>query len=180
MEKQSLSHNKPNPSDLTASAHLLESQHIWRVLNTISSDLGGAPFGKVTSFSDGHPGDGYGVPYFYLTPLDPIAKNALKDSRSSLAISELPLGTSGEIDPENPTCGKMTLTGKLKKLESGSGEAELGRKYLFSKHPEMKDWPKDGYHGFQVFKLDIEDIYLLNWYGPAPKVPVEEYLKWKK
>ncbi|GAB4854818.1 hypothetical protein Ancab_023402 [Ancistrocladus abbreviatus] len=196
MEKQSLSHNKPNPNDLVAYPHLLESHHIWGVLKAQFTEEGRSLCCEKPDhndhvnyarwlaskniwgvINDGLPGDGYGVPYFYLTLRDLTAINALKDSRSSLSISELPLGTSGNMDPENLTCGKMTLTGRLKKLESGSEEVELGRKYLFSKHPEMQYWPPS--HGFEVFKLDIEDIYLLNWYGPATKIPVEEYLKWK-
>jgi len=37
------------------------------------------------SFSDGLPGKGKGIPYFYLTPLDPTAKNALEDHRLSFS-----------------------------------------------------------------------------------------------
>lgn len=72
------------------------------------------PCRNVVSFSDGLPNEGSGVPYFYLTTLDPTARNALRDKRSSLAISEYPLGTCGERDPENPACAKITLTGKVR------------------------------------------------------------------
>ncbi|KAJ6752542.1 hypothetical protein OIU85_002912, partial [Salix viminalis] len=93
-------------------ARWLVSQNSWGVLNTLSSDLGGAPFGNVVSYSDGLPGEGSGIPYFYLTTLDPTAKNALQDQRSSFTISEYSLGTCGKKDPENPSCAKITLTGK--------------------------------------------------------------------
>lgn len=68
---------------------------------------------NVVSYSDGLPGEGCGVPYFYLTALDPTARDALEDQRSSFTLSEFPLGTCGDIDPENPTCSKLTLTGKV-------------------------------------------------------------------
>lgn len=68
---------------------------------------------NVVSYSDGLPGQGRGIPYFYLTTLDPTARDALKDERSSFTLSEFPLGTCGKIDPENPTCAKLTLTGKV-------------------------------------------------------------------
>lgn len=68
---------------------------------------------NVVSYSDGLPGEGRGVPYFYLTTLDPTARDALEDQRSSFTLSEFPLGTCGDIDPENPTCSKLTLTGKV-------------------------------------------------------------------
>ena len=67
----------------------------------------------MVSFSDGLPNKGSGIPYFYLTALDPTARDALKDDRASFTISEYPIGTCGKIDPENPTCAKITLTGKV-------------------------------------------------------------------
>ncbi|MBA0791482.1 hypothetical protein Gohar_016059 [Gossypium harknessii] len=132
---------------------------------------------NVVSFSDGVPGKGTGVPYFYLTTLDPTARNALKDHRSSLAISEYPLGTCSNADPESPMCAKITLTGRLVLLEANSKEAEFARTALFTKHPEMKGWPKG--HDFQVFKLEIEDIFMINWFGGPKPLTVDQYLKYK-
>jgi hypothetical protein len=65
------------------------------------------------SYSDGLPDQGTGIPYFYLTTLDPTARNALKDERASFTVSEYPLGTCGKVDPENHTCSKISLTGKV-------------------------------------------------------------------
>ncbi|XP_044467602.1 protein CREG1 [Mangifera indica] len=171
------SESKPHRNDAAAYARWLVSQNSWGVLNTISSELGGAPFGNVVSFSDGLPNEGSGIPYFYLTTLDPTASNALKDQRSSLTISEYPLGTCGKRDPENPACAKITLTGKLVVLDNKSEEAELAKSVLFSKHPEMKGWPKD--HNFWFFKLEIEDIFMINWFGGPKPLTVDEYLHYK-
>ncbi|CAN0857519.1 Protein CREG1, partial [Linum grandiflorum] len=102
---------------------------------------------NVASFSDGEPGKGTGVPYFYLTILDPTPTNAMKDPRSSFTISEYPLGTCGKVDPENPTCAKITLTGKD--------------------------------HDFQIYKLVIEDIFLIDRFGGPEPLTVEEYLEAK-
>ncbi|CAL1357908.1 unnamed protein product [Linum trigynum] len=168
---------KPDPNNAAATARWLVSQNSWGVLNTLSAELGGAPFGNVVSFSDGEPGKGAGVPYFYLTTLDPTAQNALKDQRSSFTISEYPLGTCGKADPENPTCSKITLTGKLISVDEKSKEAESARNALFTKHPEMKGWPKG--HDFQVYKLVIEDIFLIDWFGGPKPLTVDEYLKTK-
>lgn len=68
---------------------------------------------NVVSFSDGQPDKGSGIPYFYLTTLDPTASYALKDQRSSFTISEYSIGTCGSKDPENPSCAKITLIGKV-------------------------------------------------------------------
>jgi hypothetical protein len=165
---------KPDPKDAAATARWLVSFNFWGVLNTISIDLGGAPFGNVVSYSDGLPDQGTGIPYFYLTTLDPTARNALKDERASFTVSEYPLGTCGKVDPENPTCSKISLTGKLKLVDEKSKEGEFARNALFSKHSEMKDWPSD--HDFQVFKLEIENIFLIDWFGGPKPLTVEEYL----
>lgn len=169
---------KPDPKEAAATARWLVSQNSWGVLNTISSDLGGAPFGNVVSFSDGLPKKGAGIPYFYLTTLDPTARDATKDERASFTISEYPIGTCGKIDPENPTCAKITLTGKLKLVDKKSKEAEFAKSSLFSKHVEMKGWPKD--HNFQFFKLEIENIFLIDWFGGPKPLTVDEYLHPKK
>ncbi|KAK7339414.1 hypothetical protein VNO77_20079 [Canavalia gladiata] len=165
---------KPDPDDAAASARWLVSHNFWGVLNTVSTDFGGAPFGNVASFSDGLPNEGSGIPYFYLTTLDPTARNALKNEKASFTVSEYPLGTCGRKDPQNPTCSKMSLTGKLKLVDEKSKEAEFARNSLFAKHPEMKGWPED--HNFQVFKLEIENIFLINWYGGPKSLTVEQYL----
>ncbi|KAI3713198.1 hypothetical protein L1987_71771 [Smallanthus sonchifolius] len=170
---RTLSQDRPNRSNGPTFARWLVSENTWGVLSTIADDLGGAPFGDVVSYSDGEPYHGTGIPYFYLTTLDPTARYALKDHRSSFTISEYPLGTCGKIDPENPTCSKITLTGKLNEVEAKSEEAGMAKKALFSKHVEMKNWPKD--HTFKVYKLDIEDIFLIDFYGGSKSVTVDQY-----
>ncbi|GAU13041.1 hypothetical protein TSUD_173400 [Trifolium subterraneum] len=157
----------------------LSSFFLW---STVVTTLGAAFDGfkilvlgcNVVSYSDGLPNQGTGIPYFYLTTLDPTARNALKDERASFTVSEYPLGTCGKVDPENPTCSKISLTGKLKLVDEKSKEAKFARNALFSKHSEMKDWPSD--HAFQVFKLEIENIFLIDWFGGPKPLTVEEYL----
>ncbi|WCJ20898.1 Pyridoxamine 5'-phosphate oxidase family protein [Euphorbia peplus] len=165
--------NKPDRNNAAATARWLVAQNSWGVLNTISLDLGGTPFGNVVSFSDGLPNGGNGVPYFYLTTLDPTAQNALKDPRSSLTISEYPIGTCGKADPENPTCAKLTLTGKLKVVPENSKEAKYAKNALFAKHPEMAGWPKN--HEFKFYSLEIEDFFLINWFGGPKPITLDEY-----
>ncbi|XP_026419426.1 protein CREG1-like [Papaver somniferum] len=167
--------HKPDHEDAVATARWLISQNNWGVLSTISIDLGGAPFGKVVLFSDGLLDKGHGIPYFYKSSLDPTPRNAMKDARSSFAVSEFPIGTCGKKDPENPTCAKLTLTGKLKLVDINSKEASVAKEVLFATHPEMKYWPKD--HNFQIFKLEIEDIFLVNWFGGAKPITVAQYLR---
>ncbi|XP_057856301.2 uncharacterized protein LOC131065719 isoform X1 [Cryptomeria japonica] len=166
---------KPDPSDAHATARWLVSQNTWGIISTISIDLQGAPFGNVISYSDGPPGQGTGIPYFYLTLLDPTPRDLQKDSRCSLTVSEFPLGTCSGIDPENPTCSKLTLTGKMEALNMSGPVADFASQALFSKHSEMMDWPTD--HNFQFFKLNIENIFLIDWFGGPKPLSVAEYLQ---
>ncbi|KAG6395985.1 hypothetical protein SASPL_142119 [Salvia splendens] len=165
---------RPWRDDTALFARWLVSQSSWGVLSTISGEWGGAPFGNVVSFSDGLPDEGKGIPYFYLTTLDPTARNALEDQRASFTLSEYNLGTCGKEDPEDPSCAKITLVGKLHQLEGNPDEDEFARTALFTKHPAMKWWPKG--HDFQIFKLDVENIFLINWYGGAKPITAEQYL----
>ncbi|KAL0916594.1 hypothetical protein M5K25_014121 [Dendrobium thyrsiflorum] len=167
--------SKPDPKDAVGTARWLAGQNFWGVLSTISSDQEGAPFGNVVSFSDGLPGNGSGIPYFYLTELDPTARDALQDARSSLTLSEYPLGTCGRRDPENPSCAKLTLTGKLKLVDNSSAETEFAKNALFAKHPEMQDWPSG--HNFKIFRLDIENIFLIDWFGGPKPITPAQYLQ---
>ncbi|XP_058115583.1 uncharacterized protein LOC131258342 isoform X3 [Magnolia sinica] len=114
---------KPDPADAAATARWLASQNSWGVLSTISSELGGAPFGK---------------------------------------------------DPENPSCAKLTLTGKLNLVVAESKETKFAERALFTKHPEMLEWPKG--HNFQIFKLEIEDIFLIDWFGGPKPLSLAQYL----
>lgn len=39
------------------------------------------------------------------------------------------------------------------------------------------DWPQG--HHFQFYKLEIEDIFLVNWFGGARPLTPDEYLQYK-
>ncbi|KAL8266352.1 hypothetical protein R6Q59_003696 [Mikania micrantha] len=170
-DRRSLPHNRPNRSNARAFARWLVAESNWGVLSTVADELGGAPLGDVVLYSDGQPYHGTGIPYFYLTSVDPIVRYALEAHRSSFTISEYPLGTCGSIDPE--TCSKITLSGRFNEIETGSEEADVAKKALISKHAEIKNWPKDD--SFKVYKLDIEEIFLIDFYGGPKPLRVDQY-----
>ena len=49
----------------------------------------------------------------------------------------------------------------------------VAREALFTRHPDMEYWPED--HGWFFCKLDIQNILLLNYFGGAITVPVDDY-----
>ena len=46
---------------------------------------------------------------------------------------------------------------------------------LMFRHPEMPEWPVD--HGWFFTKLNITNILLLDYFGGAITVPVDEYFR---
>ena len=76
-------------------------------------------------------------------------------------------------DPESPMCARLTLTGKFVALEDGSEEHDFAKQAFFERHPSMKSWP-DG-HGWVIAKIDIQDIWLIDYFGGATVVDPEEY-----
>ena len=80
-----------------------------------------------------------------------------------------------DYDPEDPRC--VILTGEFIKLEAESEEAKFAKDALFSHHPIMPDWPS-GHHWFFA-KIDIQNIIILDYFGGAITVPVEEYFNAK-
>jgi hypothetical protein len=67
----------------------------------------------------------------------------------------------------------MVLTGTMVRVAEDSEEGKFAEQALFSRHPVMPDWPRD--HGWFFAKLNITNILLLDYFGGAITVPVEEY-----
>uniref|UniRef100_A0A8D1T3M1 Cellular repressor of E1A stimulateds 1 n=1 Tax=Sus scrofa TaxID=9823 RepID=A0A8D1T3M1_PIG len=107
----------------------------WGALATISTQEGvrGRPFADVLSLSDGPPGKGTGVLYFYLSPL--------QQSVGNLQVSE--------------------------------AEMDVAKNSLFIRHPEMKTWPSS--HNWFFAKLNITNIWVLDYFGGPKIVTPEEY-----
>ena len=56
-------------------------------------------------------------------------------------------------------------------------ESDLALSYLFSKHPQMKEWSKA--HSFKPYwmaKENISSFFFIDFYGGAKEFTVEEYL----
>ena len=169
----------------------------WGVVSTISSRLGGddegshrrpVPFGNVYSFVDGSCDKATGVPYLYGTYMDQSFADTKSNDMVSLTLSESSLSSvcpreSGDLDscmlgtkygdPENPVCARLTLTGKLVALEENSKEHDFAKNALFERHSSMKYWP-DG-HGWVIAKIDIEDIWLIDYFGGATILDPTDY-----
>lgn len=54
-------------------------------------------------------------------------------------------------------------------------EAEFAKKALFSRHPEMIDWPGD--HNWFFAKMEISQVWVLDYFGGVKMVSPEDYYK---
>jgi hypothetical protein len=187
--------SRPNKSEKALTARWMVHSLDWGVLSTIStrSATAGIPFGNIYSFVDGTCQNSTGVPYFYGTYLDQSLLDSKENNRVSLSLSEASLSsvcpkskkgleacTLGTKygDPEIPVCARLTLTGELvvvdeEKNDSISDEYQFAQKALFQRHPTMKEWPED--HNWVLFKLDIQDVWLIDYFGGAAILTPEDY-----
>jgi len=171
---------QPAPNKKAASARYMVHSADYVVLATISKHLNGAPFGNVITMSDGPVANSTGHLYFYASELDTSIQDVALNPAVSVTISEAQIVTSkcatGAIDPEDPTCARLTISGNLKALETTGAAAASAQDALFSRHPDMKQWPGD--HGFAFYELDFTqgEIWLINFYGGATVVPYADYM----
>jgi len=138
----------------------------------------GDPFGNPYSFADVA-----GVPYFYASDMDASMADLNASARMSFAMSEAQLTGNQSIaaceigtvlgDPENPPCARLVLSGNFARLEAGSDEETAAKAAIFDRHPSFANFPPD--HGFFAAKLEIDSVWLIDFYGGAPVVTPEEY-----
>ena len=190
----------PPPHDQVARmARFIAHNSDWAALATIATrePIMGFPFANVLSISDGPLDNSTGVPYIYISPWEISARDLSHNNKASLTMSlaqvnhnflQIPhlhtinICQSGycakmDYDPEDPRCAHVILTGEFIKLEPESEEEEFARNALFTRHPIMPDWPA-GHHWFFA-KIDIQNILILDWFGGAVTVPVQDYFEVK-
>ncbi|KAM5253184.1 protein CREG2 isoform 1-T1 [Hipposideros larvatus] len=168
-----------------STARFLAHVSAWGCLATVSAHekIPGLPFGNCVPISDGPLNNSTGIPYFYVTPKDPVVANLMKNSMASLLLPE----SEGEfcrkniVDPEDPRCARLTLTGQMTAVSPE--EVEFAKQAMFSRfvcavksvHPVMRKWPRQ-YEWF-FMKMRIEHIWLQKWYGGVSDISREEYFK---
>lgn len=145
----------------------------WCVMSSLSVKYGGLPFGDLMSFADGLMANSTGTPYFYLGSIMDTMLN-LKANNSvsvSIVMAESDICKKKGWDAMSPVCAKLGLFGKVVAVEGS--EEMFAKTALFTRHPAMKGWPKD--HGWGVYKLVINTVYLVDYFGGATIIPVKEY-----
>lgn len=118
-----------------------------------------------------------GVPYLYVSELDvsQIDVAANPDGLVALTMSEAMLpGGCQNTDPESPLCVRLTITGRLVTVAEGTEERDWALHALISRHPAMASWPTD--HSWEVKRLEPHHVFILDMFGGAKPLSVEDYL----
>ena len=136
---------------------------------------------------DGPCDNSTGVPYLYGTYMDQSFVDVSENDIVALTLSEASLSSvcndhesvkscslnNQYGDPENPVCGRLTITGKLEVLKKNTTEYEFAKGALFERHTSMESWPED--HGWVIAKIDVQDLWLVDFYGGASVVQLDDY-----
>eukprot|EP00127_Corallochytrium_limacisporum_P006549 Clim_evm21s230 gene=Clim_evmTU21s230 len=168
--------NRPKWTKKAARARWMVDQGTFAVLSLSSAEFDNIPFGTVESMA-ADPDDG--TPLFYLSSMSTTYHNWSRQSTPEAVLTlseEMLLGgvcSNLDLDPEDPRCGRLNLKGKLEVLEGP--EAERARDLLFKKHPVMKGWPRG--HDWHVMNLKIDGVLLIDFFGGATHIKVEDYQK---
>uniref|UniRef100_A0A8C9KPV2 Cellular repressor of E1A stimulateds 1 n=1 Tax=Panthera tigris altaica TaxID=74533 RepID=A0A8C9KPV2_PANTA len=122
---------------------------------------------------DGPPGAGSGVPYFYLSPLQQSVGNLQENPHATLTMSlaQTNFCRKQGFDPQSPLCAHIILSGTVTKVNES--EMDFAKQSLFVRHPEMKTWPSS--HNWFFAKLNITNIWVLDYFGGPKIVTPEEY-----
>ncbi len=73
-------------------------------------------------------------------------------------------------------CESVICDGVMVNLFQVNGsEASVAKAALFSRHPEMIDWPTD--HSWFFAKMNITQVWVLDYFGGVKTVTAEEYYR---
>jgi len=161
-----------------ARARWLVYHSLWSSVSTISIRLGGLPWGNVRSVTDGVGKTSTGLPVLYLPSDDPSGQDIERDSHAIVSMSEAALtertdpakGSCGGMDPEDPTCARITLSGHLRAL-SDPAKISSAEKSMRLRHP-LAPWLAN----VSYYTIDLEKIHFLDFYGGPANLSVTQYL----
>lgn len=172
--KEYLREKDDRPTDHAKVARNLVHNSAWAAVGTISVDskIPGFPMVNVISVADSKEG----VIYFMLVDLDFTGQDWRKKNNVTFLFTQ---DVNGECraqkkDPMEPTCARAMMSGNVNEVVEEK-EKETALKFFLKKHPAGASWIET--HEFYLCKLNIENIYVLDFYGGPHQVSAEDYYK---
>lgn len=169
---------RPPYHEYAKMARYLVHKSNWTSMGTISSlsTIHGFPMVNVISVADSaYDAPSTGHIYFLLTDLDFTGQDLAENNKLTALFSEDQdlACTSNHTDTMEPTCARVIFTGKVLRLTPGTMEYKNADEYYTNRHPASIHWRKS--HTFYFCKLNIENIAVLDFYGGAHYISVDEY-----
>lgn len=114
-------------------------------MGTISTlpQLSGFPMVNVISVADSAKDEtSTGKIFFYLTMLDFTAQDLSKSNKLTALFSmdQTLYCSKSNIDPMEPTCARIMISGNIEKVPKGTEEYKFGTKAMLSRHPASPHW----------------------------------------
>ncbi|XP_014212958.1 protein CREG1-like [Copidosoma floridanum] len=167
----------PSPDKVALMARFIVNESNYTAIGTTSvrQNTLNYPYVSLLSLSDGLPGNGSGVPYVFITPLDQPGHDVKKSENVTMMMS-LAQGdwcTYKNYDPMDPRCARVTLAGKMKKIDKENPEFASAKAGVFGRHPLLSHVPAS--HGFYFAKMEIESIFVLSDFGGSANVTPQDY-----
>eukprot|EP01032_Pedospumella_encystans_P021558 gene21558-24444_t len=155
-------------------ARWLAHENVWGTLSTSSVHLKGQAWGQPKSFVDGTETNSTGILYFYDSDMDASMQDINANPVVAFSLSAAQLGrcTVDHVDPEDPRCARLVFSGKFT-LVTEPEELTFATNALFERHPAMPTWPED--HNWKVHRIDLTEIWLIDIYGGASIISLEDY-----
>jgi len=159
--------------EIAENARWLLHETSWGYLTSSSNKV---PFTDTFSFSDGAAENSTGRIFFYV--MGGFSDAFPEGMPAALTVSEAEIDSSRcnrkspSLDPEDPRCAKLTLSGNLTK--SSGADIAIGKAVLFARHPQMQHWPSS--HHFEVHELILRDIWLIDFFGGGELIAVADFL----
>lgn len=150
----------------------------WMSTGTISTlpSIKGFPMVNVVAMADSEKGaKSTGFIYFMLVNLDFTGQDLLKRNQMTAMFSmdQSLYCTNQSIDPMEPTCARIMISGERLMVEKNSDEYNFAYNAMISHHPASKNWIDA--HDFYMCKMNITQVCVLDWYGGPHFVTVEDY-----
>merc|ERR1712217_650103 len=174
------SHGQPLFTKKADTARWLVHEVTWGTFATTSVHLNGEAFANPVSLVDGTADNATGTPYFLVSSLDTSIQDIPKHPKFSLTVSQAEVncalhGITGAWDPEDPRCTRLTFTGTFAKV-TDAAETAFAKEALIARHPAMAEWMKmGGDHAFYVSKMNIEEAWLIDFFGGASYITPKDY-----
>ncbi|XP_011181846.2 protein CREG1 [Zeugodacus cucurbitae] len=161
-----------------AVARTLVHKTNWASVGSISTNdkITDYPMVNIISVDDSAlDGSSTGRIHFLLTDLDFTGPDWKHVNKVTFLFSDdqtLNCKNHGQ-DPMEPTCARTIISGKVKELDKKDKDYNDWLQAFTVRHPAAKKWIKA--HSFYLCELEIENIFVLDFYGGPHNIAVKDY-----